>query len=568
MKVRLPTLFQDSKLSMLRGGSTVALRRDLEDEFFLDGPVSRRLAVVDFNADGTLHPGAKLSPADGDKRRTYLIDPSDFQEPEYRAVLVFGSVWKTIDMFEDENILGSRRKLAWAFGAPQLLIVPRAGEWPNAFYERESHSLQFFYFETDRGTLNTCLSADIVAHETGHAVLDAICPDLYDATSPQSLAIHESIADLTAICRALDNRPLVDEIGSRPEWTIRESSQFTALAEEFGNAISLGRRSYLRNAYNNKTLCDDAPKEDQVARDEPHALSEVLTGALYRAFVAQYEKFYDKYMADEDDREKAQKAARGKALGIARDRFSRIVFRALDYVPPGEVSFADLGRAIVAADMAAYPSDDDNADRQVIIDEFVRRCIVATADELMVPTLYELESLSNPEADFDAIRDSEWHAQQFVNDNRNVFGIPSGVAFELRDRLDVSKVFPYTKRKNGRELVIKISWEEDEPNPIGGGFPERRLITKGATLVIDWDLRLVRALLQTNNDEQQRQDRDDYLRNLVDRELLVVGNARSFDGSPRQGAIAGKIRQDRMQVGSTCRSLHLIGNDEDQEDER
>lgn len=568
MRVRLPTLFQDSKLTIIKGGGTVALQRDLEDEFFLDGPVSRRLALVDFDADGNLHPGARLSPPDGDKRRKYMIDPRDSEAPEYRAVLVFGTVWMTLKMFENENILGANRKLAWAFGAPQLLVVPRAGEWPNAFYERESHSLQFFYFETDQGTLHTCLSADIVAHETGHAILDAICPDLYNATSPQSLAIHESIADLTALCRALDNRPLVDEVVSRPEWTIRESSQFTALAEEFGNAISLGRRSYLRNAYNDRTLCDDAPKEQQVARDEPHALSEVLTGALYSAFVAQYEKFHDKFMADEVDGAKGETAARGKALGITLNRFSRIVFRALDYVPPGEVSFADLGRAIVAADMAAYPSDDDNADRQVIIDEFVRRCIVATADELIVPTLYELESLSSPTTDFDAIRDSEWHAQQFVNDNRDVFGIPSGIAFELRDRLDVSKVFPYAERKNVRELVIKISWEEDEPNPIGGGFPERRLITKGATLVIDWDLRLVRALLRTNNDEQQRQDRDDYLRNLVDRELLVLGDARSFDGSPRQGAIAGKIRQGRMQVGSTCRSLHLVGNDDGQEDTR
>ena len=78
----------------------------------------------------------------------------------------------------------------------------------NAYYERDSHSLQFFSFEVDGKTVHTSLSRDIVAHETAHALIDGIDPDLYDALDPQSLALHEGIADLTAMLLAFGSGPL------------------------------------------------------------------------------------------------------------------------------------------------------------------------------------------------------------------------------------------------------------------------------------------------------------------------------------------------------------------------
>jgi hypothetical protein len=40
-------------------------------------------------------------------------------------VSVFGAVHKTIRMFEEPDVLD--RRVVWAFDAPQLLVVPRAG---------------------------------------------------------------------------------------------------------------------------------------------------------------------------------------------------------------------------------------------------------------------------------------------------------------------------------------------------------------------------------------------------------------------------------------------------------
>src|SRR3954471_15045995 len=103
----------------------------------LDGPVSRRVAVIDLDPDtGAVMPGARFVPP---RRRTqghYQVkDEKDFNALDFKQVSVFGAVMRMMSIFETPDVLG--RRLRWAFVGEQLLVVPRAGKMPNAFYHRD-----------------------------------------------------------------------------------------------------------------------------------------------------------------------------------------------------------------------------------------------------------------------------------------------------------------------------------------------------------------------------------------------------------------------------------------------
>jgi hypothetical protein len=206
MQVRVPVIVKDPLVTDRKDIEPTELIT-VEADVFLDGPVAPRVAVLDFEpGSGALASPARFTAPKARARIGSYEVPHPVSmgnlavDPVATAVSVFGAVHKTIGMFEEQDALG--RPVDWAFDAPQLLVVPRAGEMANAYYERESHSLEFFFFadptRADR-LIHTANSQDIVAHETAHALLDGIAPDLYSAISPQSLAIHEAVADLASL---------------------------------------------------------------------------------------------------------------------------------------------------------------------------------------------------------------------------------------------------------------------------------------------------------------------------------------------------------------------------------
>jgi hypothetical protein len=566
MRVRLPMMVQDPLTSRYKGMRLVEEFFADEEDFFLDGPVAKRVAVLDFDSEtGELLHGARfLPPSARRKLGRYKVSRVDGEWDIYTSDFIqasaFATVLQTMYMFEKSDTLG--RQLVWTFDGPQLLVVPRAGEWANAFYERASHSLQFFYFTINGGQrVYTALSRDIVAHETGHAILDGIAPDLYNAITPQSLALHEAVADLSALMMALQSNQLRSTVLSQTGGSIENSTAFSSVAEEFGRALDReGRGGYLRSLLNERTLdphdtsVDRFGTPNRVVRDEPHALSEVLTGALYKTFVKMHGAYKKRY-AEEGGT--SEFSASGKALAVAAQHFQRMVFRALDYLPPGEVSFADYGRAIVAADQALYP--DDDRERNWIRDEFIGRHMAPSPESLEVRTNMRRKVIQ--ELDLDTLVASDWAAYEFANQNRSLLGIPPRIPFHVRPRLDVSKAY-YTKdgEQSSHECIFKVSWDHKEPNDLGPRFPSQRRITVGTTLAIDWDTRRIKALLTSDLAEEQRADRDRLLHRLLDEGLLrLEDEAIGPSGSELGTAVIAEAAQNLMRVRGAARTLHIVG---------
>ena len=593
--VRVPVIVKDPVMTQGKGIAPTEIVEITTEDIFLDGPITPRVAVVDFDEKtGRLHPGVPfLPPADEDEKGAYrpVSDTTPTGEAlsrEMSSVSVFGTVFKTIEMFEELDALG--RPVVWAFAAPQLLVVPRAGEWANAFYERESQSLQFFYFRSGDGqTVHTSHSQDIVAHETAHAILDGMAPDLYNSISPQALAIHEAVADLTALLSAFRSKALSLQVLRDTGGSIRQSNAFTGIAGQFAEALR-ENRPYLRELFNEKSLHPRAKAEDRVDRGEPHALSEVLSGALYSVMVKLHESLKREYAASAQPRpslvEKAESdyeqrkqriggdaetgpGAEGgpsgvsadervamKALYVGANRLKRTLYRGLDYLPPGDVSFADLGRAILASDEASHP--DSGEQREWIRDEFVKRGIVASTRELDVRTNFENPAVGR--LDPEALVDSDWLAYQFANENRAFLLIPKNISFVVRKRLKVEKLYWHRGApEKVAECLFKVSWTDVEPNRVGHGLPKRRRITAGTTLAIDWNTRRVRALLTSARQRPaQRKDRDRLLSALIDGEILRVGDeAHGPDARQLHGAVKADVIQGVLRVQSAARMLHI-----------
>jgi hypothetical protein len=557
MKVKVPVIIEDAEVIGYKELHPPYEDLTFEGDVFLDGPVTARVAVLDFDDQaGRLNPGIPLVPGDEKDSACYAVaNPGDFRSRDFNRVSVFGTIAQIIDLFEEPDALG--RRLTWAFDAPQLLVIPRAGEWANAFYERDSHSLQFFSFRSRRNPdtmIHTCQSRDIVAHEAAHAIFDGIAPDLYHALSPQSLAIHETVADLASLLAALRCRRLGRAVLNATGGKIGTSTAFTRVAEEFGKELK-GGRAYLRDLWNERTMQD--PDLDVT---EPHALSEVLSGALYSVMVRIYEELAralerdgridPRLVEDAEVSPAAAESVRGKALYLATERLKRTVFRALDYLPPGEVSFADFGRAVLAADEASHP--DSGAQRAWLCQEFIDRKIVASKEELALDINYTHAALKD--VDLDALLESDWAAYEFVEQNREFLRVPPAIPFRVRPRLRVRKLhYHRTGKKVHEEILFKVSWKTVEPNALGSAFPRSRQVTVGTTLAIDPGTRMVKALLTSQADAAQRAGRDAL--------LLRLAQTKKLRRNPWPGerhSIPYEIMGEVMFVRKTARMLHIL----------
>ena len=178
----------------------------------------------------------------------------------------------------------------WQPGAP-LPIILDEGVDLNAFYDRQA--LNFFHAKANGGTtVFSGESPDVVCHELGHAILDSVRPELFDAHLTEVAAFHESFGDMSAILSALQLPSIRSGLLSDTEGLIDRSSRVSRLAEQLGAAIRARQADAvdpdcLRNAANSfvyqdpQTLPDSTPASS--VSSEPHSFSRVFTGAFLNA---------------------------------------------------------------------------------------------------------------------------------------------------------------------------------------------------------------------------------------------------------------------------------------------
>ncbi|WP_330337513.1 hypothetical protein [Streptomyces sp. NBC_00557] len=235
----------------------------------------------------------------------------------------------------------------WNGSVGQVLTAQLdSGDDLNAYYDRSG--LCFFRHTVAGVTVHSGESPDVVCHEAGHAVLDALRPQFWGVLSAEVGAFHESFGDMSAILSSLGVGAVADEVLTETQGNPARSSRLSRLAEQLGWAIrqidpSAVDRDCLRNAANNFFYRDPVtlrPSEPaSQLSSEVHSFSRVFTGAFLDAVAG---IFYQ------------QPARDGDALVQAGQIMGRLLVAALLATPTVPALYAQVAAHMLAADKALY----------------------------------------------------------------------------------------------------------------------------------------------------------------------------------------------------------------------
>jgi hypothetical protein len=404
----------------LAGMSGVTIEIPWEDNL-KPGPVGEYVEVIDIDPGSN----AAYPPVDLNAPNLLATDglaPSE-SDPRFHQQMCYAVAMKTIEHFE--RALG--RKALWSTHrhitggryqenyVPRLRIYPHALRQQNAFYSPKKKALLFGYFPTrtkdGKNTLGTtvftCLSHDIIAHETTHALLDGVHPRFDEPVNEDVLAFHEAFADIVALFQHFSYHGVLRDQIARTRGDLARQSVLGQLAQQF--ALASGRGDALRSylGKKNKDGKWEPVKPDPALIEqtlEPHDRGAILVAAVFGAFAKVYQaRTRDLFriategtgVLREGDIHPDLVNRLAEEAQRCSDRALQMCIRAIDYCPPVGITFGAYLRAIVTADYDMNPVDRENW-RLAFIESFrewgisPRRTRSMAEDSLLWPTEKEV----------------------------------------------------------------------------------------------------------------------------------------------------------------------------------
>jgi hypothetical protein len=341
------------------------------------GPVGEYIEVVDVDpASGMAYPPIDLNDP-------YLLAENGLApsegNPQFHQQMVYAVIMRTIEAFE--SALG--RRVLWATKRTEreeknastgksekkykeeyvqrLRVYPHALRQANAYYSPDKIALLFGYFPEMRsdvddealgGMVFTCLSHDIVAHETTHALLDGMHRRYQEASNIDVLAFHEAFADIVAMFQHFTFPELLKFEIARTRGDLQTGTFMADLAQQFGQALNRSRA--LRSA-----IGVDPAVTNYAGATEPHERGSILVAAVFSAFLMIYQRRVDDLLriATGGSGLLHPGAIHPDLVGRLAQEASKsashvleICIRALDYCPPVDITFSDYLRALITAD--------------------------------------------------------------------------------------------------------------------------------------------------------------------------------------------------------------------------
>ncbi len=523
------------------------------------GPSGEYVEVVDHDpASGCFYAPVNLS-------HSFLLAedglPPSEGDPKFHQQMVYAVAMRTIYNFE----LALGRKALWSPRmrgkddreyVQKLRIYPHALRERNAYYHPEKKALLFGYFpatEADPGQqypggmVFTCLSHDIVAHETTHALLDGLHRNFSQPSNEDQLAFHEAFADIVALFQHFSMPEVLRHQIAKTRGDLRARNLLGELAQQFGQAS--GMRGALRSAIGEvdpdtgqwRPLQPDPSAYQR--ETEPHARGALLVAAVFDAFLSIYEGRI---------KDLVRIATSGTGIlpggAIHPDLAGRLTeeaamvsqhvlnmcVRALDYCPPVNLTFGDYLRALITGDFEVVPYDNLGY-RVAFVEAFRRRGIyprdlkslsvdalrwrLAKADnseDLLRPVLVKLRSFAE-EFQYLESREKMFHytrkcrlevhreLQKLFRSPDRRQDIMSALGLDLttgREHFEVHALRVSNKQGPDQtpvrpQILLSLVQERRVPgDPSGGGQPF--IFSGGCTIIADQRSALVKYYVSKN----------------------------------------------------------------------
>jgi pimeloyl-ACP methyl ester carboxylesterase len=377
----------------------VSLPWDFTDgDRLLPGPIGEYVEVVDVD------PASGCAYAPIDLNHPHLLAqgglPASEGDPRFHQQMAFAVSMSTINHFE----IAQGRRALWSprlergpdgkvVSIPgealdrmvdreyvgRLRIFPHAMRQANAYYHPDKKALLFGYFPSNSrpgdkvmpgGIVFTCMSFDVVAHETTHALLDGVHRYFTEPSNPDVFAFHEAFADIVSLFQHFSHPEVLTRQLSMSKGDLRGDNNLGTLAAQFGEAM--GQHQALRSYLGRKR--DDGVWE--TVKPDPQALSKmpeahdrgaILVAALFRAFANIYElrvrdlkriALGGAGVVAEGDLHPDLIARMASEASKSARHMLNICVRAIDYMPPVDVTFGDYLRAMITADHDLVRDDD------------------------------------------------------------------------------------------------------------------------------------------------------------------------------------------------------------------
>ena len=429
--------------SVKTSGSVLRASVAIPPEHLEPGPRGPRFWVVDYDSTAR----RVVAPAPDPLVDAIATVPDDklATDPWVRAQNVYVVAARTLETFE--NALG--RRLGWGFSGHQLYLVPAAFAEANAFYDPDSSAVLFGYFQPAEppgaAVVYCALSHDIVAHETTHAILDGLRRRFEEPSLPDQAAFHEALADIVALMSVFSLRETVLAlVPGDPETGMVDQAEVTAgalartallgLAEQFGAAVRAHGGDALRRSV---TLAADSGLLSRPEYQEPHARGEILVAAVANAMLQIWTKRLVDVHAEGTPLHRTRVADEGiKAAGHVLS----MCVRAIDYLPPVDLSFDDFATALLTADEEVVP-DDRHGYRDTLTASF-RRYGIRESKPHLVRTFGRKEAPSFREIYEEELRIRRDEVFRFLWQNAGLLQIPTDYYLSVETVTPCARVAP------------------------------------------------------------------------------------------------------------------------------